>query len=93
MDSNKSAKKNNSQVKVSQPIVGNSVLPQHIPSQADTLNTSPQFNQNINAGNTTLISELPMNQQQKVQVQNEVLDPSPLMAANEALGGIFGSSF
>jgi hypothetical protein len=53
----------------------------------------PQFTQNINPGNTTLISDLPMNQQQQVQVQNEVLDPSPLMAANEALGGIFGSSF
>ena len=91
--SGNSNKKTNSQVKVSQPIVGNSAFPQHMPSQADTLNTAPQFNQNINPGNTTLISDLPMNQQQQVQVQNEVLDPSPLMAANEALGGIFGSSF
>lgn len=92
--SGKSGKKPNSQVKVTQPIVGRGPqYPQHMPSQADTLNMGPQFTQNINPGNTTLISDLPMNQQQQVQVQNEVLDPSPLMAANEALGGIFGSSF
>ena len=32
-------------------------------------------------------------QQQQINIQNDVLDPSPLMAANEALGGMFGSSF
>ena len=95
--SGKTNKAHTPQFKVTQPIVGN----QHMPSQADTLNLGPQFNQNISPGNTTLISDLPMNtqqqqpqqQQQQIQVQNDVLDPSPLMAANEALGGIFGSSF
>lgn len=93
--SGKSGKKSNASVKVSQPIVtGGQQFPQHMPSQADTLNVAPQFTQNVNPGNTTLISDLPMNQQQQQgKVQNDVLEPSPLMAANEALGGIFGSSF
>lgn len=84
----------NSQIKVRQPLAGS--IPQHHPSQADSLNNqyvSPISN-NISPGNTTLISDLPqMNQQQHANVQNEIIDPSPLMAANEALGGIFGSSF
>jgi hypothetical protein len=85
----------NSQIKVRQPLAGS--IPQHHPSQADSLNNqyvSPISN-NISPSNTTLISDLPqMNQQQQhANVQNEIIDPSPLMAANEALGGIFGSSF
>jgi len=87
----------NSQIKVRQPLAGS--IPQHHPSQADSLNNqyvSPISN-NISPSNTTLISDLPqMNQQQQQQhanIQNEIIDPSPLMAANEALGGIFGSSF
>lgn len=84
----------NSQIKVRQPLAGS--IPQHHPSQADSLNNqyvSPIFN-NISPSNTTLISDLPqMNQQQQANVQNQIIDPSPLMAANEALGGIFGSSF
>lgn len=84
----------NSQIKVRQPLAGS--IPQHHPSQADSLNNqyvSPISN-NISPSNTTLISDLPqMNQQQQANVQNQIIDPSPLMAANEALGGIFGSSF
>jgi hypothetical protein len=85
----------NSQIKVRQPLAGS--IPQHHPSQADSLNNqyvSPISN-NISPSNTTLISDLPqMNQQQQhANIQNEIIDPSPLMAANEALGGIFGSSF
>jgi hypothetical protein len=84
----------NSQIKVRQPLAGS--IPQHHPSQADSLNNqyvSPISN-NILPSNTTLISDLPqMNQQQQANVQNQIIDPSPLMAANEALGGIFGSSF
>lgn len=90
--SGKSNKLPTNQVKVRQPIVGN----QHMPSQADTLNLAPQFNQNISPTNTTLISDLPMNslpQEKQIQVKNELIEPSPLMAANEVLGGIFGSSF
>ena len=90
--------KGNSQVKVTQPISRNT--PYHMPSQADTFNQAmaPPLNiqNNINPGNTTLINDLPMNgnnQQMNNPNMNEILDPSPLMAANEALGGAFGSAF
>jgi len=75
----------NSNVKVRQPLAGN--IPQHQPSQADNYSTN-----NISPNNTTLINDLP-NSQQQVSIQNDIFDPSPLLAANEALGGIFGSSF
>ena len=43
---------------------------------------------------TSLINDLPqVSQQQQIQVTNEVINPSPLMAANEALGGSFGYLF
>ena len=85
--------KNMKQVKVSQPLAGVSLPvardnpPQHMPSQADTLNIS----QNVNTNNTSLISELPVTppNQQNNNSQPQ-LDLGP-MAANEALGGGFGS--
>lgn len=81
-------------VRIRQPLA-NSIVPSHQPSQADTLNNSylqQQMPQNVN--NTTLINDLPqVSQQQQIQVTNEVINPSPLMAANEALGGSFGSLF
>lgn len=82
-----------SNVKVRKPLAGS--IPHHQPSQADTLhlNNMPSLHSNISPNNTTLISDLPINNQQQMNLQNEILDPSPLMAANEALGGIFGSSF
>ena len=81
-----------SNVKVRQPLAGS--IPQHQPSQADSLhmNSMPSLHNNISPNNTTLISDLPSNQQQ-MNPQIDILDPSPLMAANEALGGIFGSAF
>tara|TARA_B100001093_G_C26756707_1_gene983790 strand:+ start:608 stop:1312 length:705 start_codon:yes stop_codon:yes gene_type:complete len=90
----KSPQKSNkeSNVKVRQPLAGS--IPQHQPSQADSLhmNTMPSLHNNISPNTTTLISDLPSNQQQ-MNTQSDILDPSPLMAANEALGGIFGSAF
>jgi hypothetical protein len=80
----------NSNVRVSQPLSGG-----HQPSQSDYLDNTlirppAQMNQ---MANTTMISDLPqMNQQQYTDV-NQMADPSPLMAANEALGGAFGSAF
>lgn len=81
-----------SNIKVRQPLAGS--IPQHQTSQADSLhmNTMPSLQNNISPNNTTLISDLPSNQSQ-MNTQNDILDPSPLMAANEALGGIFGSTF
>lgn len=87
-DKTLSTKNNN--VRVIQPISGG-----HQVSQADYLDNTlirppAQMNQ---MANTTMISDLPqMNQQQYVDV-NQMADPSPLMAANEALGGSFGSAF
>ena len=82
------AKNNN--VRVTQPISGG-----HQVSQADYLDNTlirPPAQMSPMA-NTTMISDLPqMNQQQYVDV-NQMADPSPLMAANEALGGAFGSAF
>jgi hypothetical protein len=77
---------NKGQVKVTQPFAGGRA-PQHMPSQADLLNMP----QNVNTGNTSLISDLPVaprNQQANNQVPQMDLGP---MAANEALGGGFGS--
>ena len=90
----KSPQKSNkeSNIKIRQPLAGS--IPQHQPSQADSLhmNTIPSLHNNISPNTTTLISDLPSNQQQ-MNTQSDILDPSPLMAANEALGGIFGSTF
>lgn len=77
---------NKGQVKVTQPLAGGRP-PQHMPSQADVLSMP----QNVNTGNTSLISDLPIappNQQSNNQVPQMDLGP---MAANEALGGGFGS--
>lgn len=77
---------NKGQVKVTQPLAGGRG-PQHMPSQADVLSMP----QNVNTGNTSLISDLPVappNQQANNQVPQMDLGP---MAANEALGGGFGS--
>ena len=80
----------NGNVRVSQPLAGG-----HQPSQADYLDNTlirPPAQMNPIA-NTTIISDLPqMNQQQYMDI-NQMGDPSPLMAANEALGGAFGSAF
>ncbi len=81
-------KQNSAQVKVTQPLAPISP-PQHIPSQADVLNMP----QNVNSCNTSLISDLPVappasNQSANNQVPQMDLGP---MAANEALGGGFGS--
>ena len=78
---------NKGQVKVTQPLAGGMGVAQHMPSQADVLNMP----QNVNTGNTSLISDLPVappNQQPNNQVPQMDLGP---MAANEALGGGFGS--
>jgi len=88
---------NNSQIKIRQPLVGN--IPQHQPSQADTLNTTTMpslYNNNISHNNTTLISDLPsynQNEQPKTNIDNDISSGYSLMAANEALGGIYGSAY
>jgi len=81
-----------SNIKIRQPLANS--IPQHQPSQADTLNMNsmPSLHNNISPNNTTLISDLPSNQQ-PTNTSNQILDVSPLMAANEALGGVFGSTF
>ena len=90
-DSDKVPPQKNSNVKVTQPLANN-----HQPSQADYLDNTlirppPQT---LSMPNTTMINDLPqMNQQQYADVQNQLVDPTPLMAANEALGGVFGSAF
>ena len=77
---------NSGQVKVTQPLAGGAIVPQHMPSQADVLNMP----QNMNPGNTTLIADLPVAQGQQTNNQVPQMDIGP-MAANEALGGGFGS--
>ena len=83
-------KKSSQQVNIIPPSV-----PVHQPSQADILNNNfipPPPGQNLN-NQTTSITDLPqMNTQQYNDIQNQLVDPNPLMAANEALGGAFGGS-
>ena len=83
-------KKSSQQVNIIPPSV-----PVHQPSQADILNNNfipPPPGQNLN-NQTTSITDLPqMNTQQYNDIQNQLVDPNPLMAANEALGGPFGGS-
>ena len=93
-DKKPQAKNANGNVRVSQPIVGGGGG--HQGSQADYLDNTliRPPSQMVSMPNTTMISDLPqMNQQQQMDMQNQFIDPTPLMAANEALGGAFGSAF
>ena len=84
------SKKNNN-VRVMQPLAGGGGGG-HQNSQADHLDQQmirppPQYT----GVKTTMINDLPI-QDQYNNVRNDILDPSPLMAANEALCGSFGGS-
>tara|TARA_B100001093_G_C26680689_1_gene950267 strand:- start:201 stop:944 length:744 start_codon:yes stop_codon:yes gene_type:complete len=101
----KQVNKNNNGVKVSQPIVGPGI---HQVSRADTLDNTliqPPLQQMPAQNNISMIDSLPnivnsggqenpgLTSFQNQAIQNSFMETMEPMAANGALGGVFGSSF
>jgi hypothetical protein len=98
-NSNTTVNVNGQNIRIRQPIVTNNM---HQISRSDTLDNTliaPQMNQMPN-NNVSMIDSLPnmintngSNNYQAQAMQTAFMDSMEPMAANGALGGIFGSSF